>query len=91
MFKTAILQQPADMALHVAADMACGQTWDNPGTGLLNNCQSFNPHKVELPTSVAAPPIKGVVLHDGNTPVFEPMTGSLGNHLIHQPSAGFGQ
>jgi hypothetical protein len=35
--------------------------------------------------------VKGVVLHDGNTPVFEPMTGSLGNHLIHQPSAGFGQ
>jgi hypothetical protein len=34
---------------------------------------------------------KGVVLHDGNTPILEPMTGSLGNHLIHQPSAGFGQ
>jgi hypothetical protein len=35
--------------------------------------------------------VKGVVLHDVNMPVFEPMTGSLGNHLIHQPSAGFGQ
>jgi hypothetical protein len=35
--------------------------------------------------------IKGVVLRDRNTPVFEPMTGSLGNHLIHQPSVGVGQ
>jgi hypothetical protein len=27
-------------------------------------------------------------LYDGNTPVLQPKTGSVGNHLIHQPSAG---
>jgi hypothetical protein len=63
-----------------------------------NTLLSHTPHETFQVTSYAsATTAHRVTSHlgfntTGTSPVFEPMTGSLGNHLIHQqPTAGVGQ